>query len=160
MNFMCCLGNSYLVLEWYLPDEASFHFSQPISPCFKVSQVCVARYLPATHSYLTSSQIESREIGADSGDTFLVMEGQREGRKMWTQSAMCWLYWLGACAKKSLSIPSFLVFTLNPTALLYTGITAECPLYPSLLQSSISNVSHEPQALLWMPSSTIKKMTA
>lgn len=151
---MCCLGNSYLVLEWYLPDEASFHFSQPISPCLKVSQVCVARYLPATHSYLTSSQIESREIGADSGDTFLVMEGQRrrkrEGRKMWTQSAMCWLYWLGACAKKSLSIPSFLVFTLNPTALLYTGITAAR--VPSL---SIPSPLLHIKCITWATSTTL-----
>lgn len=118
MNCECGLRKRYL---WWngIPYLKPSNFSQPTSTCFKVSPVRVTWLWFATHSHPTSSQSESRETGADWKDKFWVMEGQKrcksERRKMWTQSAMCWLYWLGAWAKKSPSIPSFPLFTLTLT---------------------------------------------
>ena len=102
------------------PQLKPSHFSQPIPHSLRVSQICATWHLPATHSYLISSQIERREIWADWRDKFWWWKDREQSesqvKKMWTQSAMCWLCWLGACAKKSLSIPSFLLFTLCLTS--------------------------------------------
>lgn len=140
---LCVALESLICGQNCIPQLKPSHFPQPIPPSLKVSQIYVTWHLPATHSYLISSQIERREIGTDWRDKFLVSEGQRPcgnvGRKMGTQSAMCWLYWLGACAKKSLSIPSFLLFTLSFTTFLNTGITATTTSsHPYFLSFSLS----------------------
>lgn len=109
-------------MEWYPTAKAILFF---LSQRLRKPTLC---YLAFACNTLLSNilWIESWEIGADWRDKFLVMEGQKrrvsEGRKMWTQSAMCWLYWLGACAKKSFSIPSFALFTLSPTTFFSTSI--------------------------------------
>lgn len=59
----------------YSAPEAS-HSSQLTSSSVKVSWLPFTWYLLATHSYLTFPQIESRKIGADGRDKFLVMEGK------------------------------------------------------------------------------------
>lgn len=149
---MCCLGKGYLLVEWFSQWKPS-NFSQPIPRSLKVSPIYVTWHLPSTRSCLISSQIENREMWADWRDKSLVVEGQRhcesEGRKMWTQSAMCWLYWLGACAKKNLSIPSFLLFTLCFTTCLSAGITATRT--PSESFASWPRPNHHRRRLLRSP---------
>lgn len=147
------------LVEWFSQLKPC-NFSQPIPPSLRVSQIYVTWHLPAIHTCLISSQIERREMWADWRDTFLVVEGQRqcgsEGRKMWTQSAMCWLYWLGACAKKNLSIPSSLLFTLSFTTCLSTGITATRTPSPSFDSGSQPKCHHRSSFVC--PPSPIKRM--
>lgn len=144
MIFIYCLRKGYLLVEW-CPTS---NFSQPIPPSLRVSHISVTWHLPATHSYVISSQIERREIGADWRDQFWCWKDRSGARprwkKMWTQSAMCWLCWLGACAKNSLSIPSFLLFTLCLTILLNTGSQ-------SALVALLSHITCITGRLLCMP---------
>lgn len=166
--WILCIAWEIDIWRWIgIPQlEASFHFSQPISPCLKVSQVCVAWYLLATHSYLTSPS------------------NWKQGNWGWFGGYVFW-WWKdrgGARVRGERVNPICHVLTV-----LIRGLCWEEPLYPfipcvyfeprhlplrrrhcsksapSILTSSLSaasNASHEVRALLCTPSSTIKNMTA
>lgn len=116
-----CWREGYLLVEWFAPRLIFLGQNHLRSEwaVFLFPGICLQH-----NSVPYPLRLRGRILGLIEGISFAVgrTEAERgQGRERCETNLLCWLCWLEACAKNSLSIPSFLLFTLCLTITLNTG---------------------------------------